>query len=375
MHVVHVIANNSTVPYLNWFAERLNKYPDIKFTVIALYPQEPDLISEMKRYGCDAYWIKYDPAKRKSGMAYAFLKLYKLFKKLKPDVLNAHLFDDSLPALLAARLAGIKKRVIRKQDTAFHWYFAPAWVWADRFNNFNSTDIIAISKDSKKFLLEKEKAPPRKIHMIHNGIPIKDFTTQMDSDKEFLIKKYGLEGKIVLGTVARYIEWKGYRYIIEAARTLTEKCKNLKFLFVGYGEQQPELEELVTKYGLSEYIVFTKWIDKKYIPSLYGIMDIYVHAAFMEPFGFVLIEAMANGVPVVTSKTGVAADVLEHKVTCYFTGDNDSKGIADGVEWMLGNPSEREAMKEKIQKIALEQFSVEHMLDEHIKVYRLENSK
>lgn len=370
MHVVQVIANNSSVPYLNWFAERLGNYPDIKFTVIALYPEKPLLLEEMNKYGCDAYWIKFDAAKRKSGMVFAFLKLYSLFKKLNPDVVNAHLFDDSVPGLLAARLAGIKRRVIRKQDAAFHWYYKPIWVWADRFNNFNSTDIIAISEDSKEFLLTKEKAPIEKLRMIHNGIPIKDFTRQIDVDKDFLIKKYGLEGKIVLGTISRYIEWKGYRYIIEAARTLTQKFKNMKFIFAGYGEQQKELEELVEKYGLSEYIVFTGWIDRKYIPSLYGIIDVYIHAAIMEPFGFVLVEAMANGVPIVTSKTGVAADVLEHKSTCYFTGGKDSKGIEEGVNWMLENPSEREAMKEKIKKIAVEKFGVEKMLDEHIKVYR-----
>ncbi len=370
MHVVHVIANNSTVPYLNWWAERLVKYPDVKFTVIVMYPEKPHLIDEMKAHGCDAHWIVYDQSKRKSGMIKAFFRLYKLFKKLNPDVVNAHLFDDSVPALLAARFASVKKRVIRKQDTAYHWHHTPLWVWVDRFNNMNSTDIIAISEDSKKFLIEKENAYDNKVKMIHNGIPINDFTAQSESDKEFLTKKFGLEGKTVIGTIARYIEWKGYRYIIEAAKTLVEKNKSLKFLFVGYGEQQQELEELVNKNNLSEYIIFTNWIDPKYIPSLYGLMDIYVHAAMMEPFGFVFIEAMANGVPIVTSKTGVAADVLTHEETCCFTGDKDSKGIAEGVEWMLAHPVEREAMKERIKKIASEQFNVEHMLDEHINIYR-----
>ena len=370
MHVVHVIANNSSVPYLNWFAERLSAYPDVKFTFIVMYPEKPHLIEEMNKLGHDAYWVEFDSSRRKSGMLSSFFKLYGLFKKLKPDVVNAHLFDDSVPALLAARFAGVKKRVIRKQDTAFHWYFKPLWVWADRFNNLNSTDIIAISEDSKKFLLEKEKAPANKVRMIHNGIPIKHFTAQVDSDKAFLIQKYGLEGKIVLGTIARYIEWKGYKYIIEAAKTLTQKNKDLKFLFVGYGEQQQELEDLVNQNGLSEYIVFTNWIDRKYIPSLYGIMDLYIHAAVMEPFGFVLVEAMANGVPIVTSKTGVAADALTHKETCYFTGDKDPKGIAEGVEWMFENPDARDAMKDKIRKLANDEYSVEHMLDEHIKVYR-----
>ncbi len=370
MHVVHVIANNSSVPYINWFAERLDKYPDVKFTVIALYTERPRLLEEMKTYKCDAYWIKFDQAKRKSGMVYAFFKLYKLFKELKPDVVSAHLFDDSVPALMAARVLGIKRRIIRKQDTAYHWYFAPLWVWMDRLNNLNSTKIIAISEDSKKFLIEKEKASPDKIKMIHNGIPIKAFTAQVYADKKYLIEKFGLEGKIVIGTIARYIEWKGYRYIIEAAKTLVQKHKNLKFLFAGYGEQQAELEALVKEYNLSEHIIFTGWIERKHIPSLYGIMDLYVHAAVMEPFGFVLVEAMANGVPIVTSKTGVAADALIHQQTCYFTGDKDPKGIVEGVHWMLEHKEEREAMKEKIKKIAEEEFSVEKMLDEHIKVYR-----
>ena len=205
--------------------------------------------------------------------------------------------------------------------------------------------------------------------MIHNGIPIKDFTNQIDADKTFLIKKYNLEGKVVIGTISRYIEWKGYRYIIEAAKTLSQKYPNLRFLFIGYGDQQKELEELVNSYSLSEYIIFTGWIDRRYIPSLYGIMDLYVHAAIMEPFGFVLVEAMANGVPIVTSKTGVAADVLKHKETCFFTNDKDPQGIIDGVTWMLENPSEKEVIKEKTRKIAAAEFSVEHMLAEHIKVY------
>ncbi|HWY98864.1 MAG TPA: glycosyltransferase, partial [Bacteroidia bacterium] len=255
IHVVHVIANNSTVPYLSWFTERLKNFPGVKFSFIVLYPEEPSMVKEMKERGCECYWIKFDTSKRKRGMIIAMFKLYRLFKILKPDVVNAHLFDDSLPALLAARLAGVKKRIIRKQDTAYHWYFKPVWVLADRFNNFNATDIIAISNDSYKFLLENEKAPIKKMTMIYNGIPISDFTTQNNTDREFLVKKYGLEGKTVIGTIARYIEWKGYRYIIEAVKMLTQKNKNLKFLFVGYGEQEQELEDMVNKYDLTEYIV------------------------------------------------------------------------------------------------------------------------
>jgi glycosyltransferase involved in cell wall biosynthesis len=370
MHVVHVIANNSSVPYLNWFTDRLKNYTGIKFSFIVLYPEKPEMMKEMELRGCECYWVEFDSDKRKSGMIKALFKLYKLFKKLNPDVVNAHLFDDSLPALLAARFAGVKRRVIRKQDTAYHWLYAPQWVWADRFNNNNATHIIAISEEAKKFVIEKEKALPSKVYMIHNGIPLDEFTRQDKETIESFKKKFELEGKIVLGTIARFIEWKGYKYIIEAARILAAKNINFKFLLIGEGEQKKEMQDLVDKYKLNEHIVFTGWVNRKDIPSLYGVMDLYVHAAIMEPFGFVVSEAMANGVPIVTTKTGAAADVLKHKETCYFAEDRSPQSLADGIEWMINNPELREKMKGEIKQLAEQNFDIDKMLEKHILLYK-----
>jgi len=369
-HIVQVIANNSSVPYLNWFADRLKNYPGIKFTVIVLFPEKPQMIEDMKLRGCECYWIEFDSNKRKAGMIKTFFKCYALFRRLKPDVVNSHLFDDSLPALLAARLAGIKKRVIRKQDTAFHWVHAKQWIWADKLNNTNATDIIAISEESKRFIIEKEKAIPSKVYMIHNGIPLAEYSRQDEKVKESLRRKYKLEGKIVFGTIARFIEWKGYRYIIEAARILVEKRKNYVFLLVGEGEQKNEMQELVNKYKLNDNVVFTGWIEMKEIPSLYGLMDLYVHAAVMEPFGFVVSEAMANGVPIVTTKTGAAADVLKHKETCYFANDEDPRSLAEGIDWMLENHDLKEKMKEELKQLAWNNFSIDTMLEKHILLYK-----
>ncbi len=307
-------------------------------------------------------------------MLVAFVKIYKLFRKLKPDVANTNLFDDSFIGLLAARLAGVKIRVILKQDTAFHWFYKPSYVWADRFNNNNATHIVAPCNETRKFIIEKEKANPEKVHIIHSGIDLNDITNKSEDYKKLLIEKYGLKDKFVVCTIARLIEWKGYRYVIEAVRILTESNKNLRFLFVGEGEQKAELMDLADKYRLSNYIVFTGWIERKYIPSLYGAMDLYVHAAVMEPFGFVFCEAMANGVPLVTTKTGAAADILTHKETCYFAEDKNPKSLADGIKWMIENPVKRVEMKEKVKELAEKYFSVDRMLDDYINLYK-QNSK
>ena len=166
-----MMANNPSVPYFKWFAEEVRNHPELKFTFVAMCRDKPIMIEEMKERGCDCVWIEFNPKSRKSGMIKAFFELVKLFRKLKPDVVHTHLFDDSFPGLLAAKIAGVKKRVITKQDTTFHWYYAPKWVWADRFNNRNATHIIAVTEENKQFILESERADPKKVHRIHNGFP------------------------------------------------------------------------------------------------------------------------------------------------------------------------------------------------------------
>ena len=105
LQVVFLMANNSSVPYFNLFAERSNLDDTYEFSFVCLHPTKPKMIEDMKGYNCKCYWVKFDSKNRKSEMIKATWKLFKLFRKIKPHVINSHLFDDSLPALLAARLA------------------------------------------------------------------------------------------------------------------------------------------------------------------------------------------------------------------------------------------------------------------------------
>jgi len=331
-----------------------------------LHSEKPQMIEDASKFGWDCYWIKFENTKRKSSMVSSFFKLYKLFKKIKPDVVHSHLFDDSLPTLLAARLANVKKRVITKQDTTFHYYYAPKWVKADIFNNWNATNLIPVSKEAEEFILDKENAPPSKITMIHHGIPSKIFTSQSDDYKIELIEKYNLTGKIVIGTVCRLIEWKGYRYIIAAAEKVVEQHPNAIFLFIGEGPQKNELVNLAKKHNVLDHIVFTGWMDRAYIPSLYSVLDVYAHAASFEPFGFVIPEAMMNAAPVVSTPTGSALDSINHKENGYIVKYKDSDSLAKGILYTIKNG---DSFKLKGKETALKMFEFDLMYNNYIKLY------
>ena len=369
IHIVWVLANNSTAPYFNWFAERATKDPSVKMSFVCLYPERPRMIDDMKAYGYDCYWIKYDHTRRKWQMPWATLKLRRLLKKLKPDIVHTHLFDDSLMGLIAEKKVGVKGRFITKGDTGFHYYYTPRWVWLDRLNNRNATHIIAISSESQKFIIEREQADISKVHLIHHGIPIRQLTTSSEKDKDALTKKYNLSGRIVIGTIARFIEWKGYKTIIAAAEKLVKENSNLLFLLIGKGDQRNEIEQMVAEKKLGNHVAFIDWVDPQQLPSLYQLMNIYLHAAKNEPFGLVIAEALANGVPVVSTKTGAALDAIEHKKSGYLCDYEKPEEILEGIKYVLNNNTGNTiglAGRQAAEKM----YTVELMYQKHIELYK-----
>jgi len=365
-HIVYTIADKGDVPYFKWFAEKMLKEQNFKVSFVALHTEKTPMLEYVKKLGFDSYHIFFDANDRKKSMLKSFWKLYKLFKKINPDIVQTNLFDDSLPSLLVARIVGVKKRIIIKQDTTFHYYYAPKWVKADRFNNWNATDLVPVSNEAKQFIIEKEKADVNKITMIHHGIPSKLFTQSTKEYKQFLIEKYNLKDKIIIGTVSRLIEWKGYRYIIKAAKKVIDLYPNAIFIFVGEGDQKQELIDLTKENNVFENIIFTGWMDRKLIPSFYSILDVYAHAASFEPFGFVIPEAMMNGAPVVSTPTGSALDAIKHKENGYLSEYRNSESLANGIIYIIENGKE---FKEKGKQTALDMYEFEVMYNNYLKLY------
>jgi glycosyltransferase involved in cell wall biosynthesis len=369
MKVLMTMANNSFTAYFDRFAKLSHQYEDVEFVFVCMYPETPKMVEGLKALGCKCHWIKYDDKKRKMGFLKVFFAMLSIILKEKPDVLHCHLFDDSMPSLMASYLLRVRGRVISKFDTGYHYNFTPSWVKFDKFNNFLATHLIAISDESEKFILDIEKADQAKLSVIHCGIDPEEVSNCSEKVLEELKYKFKLgEYDNVVLKATRYIEWKGYRYVIGAIKTVLEKNPSTTFLFVGYGEQKEELEELVNAEGVEANVQFIGFVSREELNGLMRLCDVYIHASTDEPFGYVIGEAMINGLACVFTPTGAAHDSVNHLENGYLVKLKDSKTIADGINYMIENDVEQ--IKANAKETATRMFHVDNVFASHVEVYR-----
>ena len=369
MHVLHTFANNGTVPYLTWFTDRAKREGAPRYTFILMVPERPPMIDEMRDKGFEVIWIRYDDSRRKRGLLRALPLLWWHMLRIRPDIVHCNLFDDSLPGLIAARCAGIRRRVLTRQDTGYHWMHARRWVALDRWNNRMATHIIAISEENRRFIVEQEGADERKIHLVHNGIPVDRFTRQDEAVMRRLRQRFDLhDDHLVFGSVARYVHWKGHRHVIEAAARIVSRHPNARFLLCGSGVLRPRMEELARSIGIASQVHFIDRIEPLEMPSFYGILDAFLHAAVMEPFGLVYAEAMMNGVPVVSTRTGAAADAIVNGVNGILIEEPSGEALAAGVERLL--ELDRRAIGRSGRDTALRMYPFDVMWKGTMDVYK-----
>ncbi|MFH0895764.1 MAG: glycosyltransferase family 4 protein [Bacteroidota bacterium] len=368
-HAVILMANNSSVHYFTWFAELTSKYPDIKLTFIALHKERPAMLDEMEELGCDCIWVYFDSNKRKRSMVSSFFKLYRIFRRIKPDAVNPHLFDDAVPSLFAAKLAGVPVRAVTKQDTWIHYNYNPGIMKFDRFNNRNASVIVAVSEESKEFILNHEKANPEKVIVVHQGISPNVFHSRSEEEIKAVKDKFGLHNRKIVAAVGRLTPLKNNNLVIEAAEKVISKHPEALFVFVGSGDPdyKEELKTMIRNKGLENHFIITGWVDKQTLANLYSVMCCMVHTSQSEAFGFVIAEAMMSGTCIVSTARGCARDVFVHKENGYLAEENNPVSLAEGINYVIENCNS--GMGTKARETALKYFDVELMFQRYLEIY------
>jgi glycosyltransferase involved in cell wall biosynthesis len=269
--------------------------------------------------------------------------------------------------MAAAKLAGIPKRIHTRHDATIHHDFHPNAVKYDKVINGLATQIIAITKNVKRILVEMEGVSENKITIIHHGFRLDQFETVTEARKTALLEKYFPVQKpaFVIGAVSRFIEWKGLQYLIPAFEEVFKKNPGAHLVLANaQGPYEAELEKMLEKLPKGSY---TKIFFEKDVIALYHLFDVFVHVPVdeqAEAFGQVYIEAMAAGIPSVVTLSGIAPDFIEDGTHALVAPFRDTRTLAEKINSLLQNDELKKRLATNAKKAIATEFSIERMITE-----------
>jgi glycosyltransferase involved in cell wall biosynthesis len=174
----------------------------------------------------------------------------------------------------------------------------------------------------------------------------------------------------LLCVVARLENEKGVHTAIEAVGQLVQETglKDLKLKIVG-GNGKPEYEayirNLVTQYQLESFIEFKPAISKEKLPALYQQADVFLFTSIWpEPFGRVIVEAMASGLTVVGAPVGGAAEILRADENALTFTPDDPSSLAQQLRRLIETPALRDRLAKAGRETAVGQFDLQRMTNE-----------
>lgn len=254
-----------------------------------------------------------------------FFKMWKVLKKIKPEVIHTH---------LSAAIY------------AFPYVLFHNTKLIHTVHNLPEKDIPKITRLFLKLLIKLKKAVPvaishilaEKIAMYYNiaqeTVPIvynpvdlskyNDLNLKNENDKYFW-----------LCNVGRLTPQKNHKMLIEAFSIARKKNSNLRLLIVGDGELREELENQVVQKQLKSSIQFLG--TRSDIPNILSNVDAFVLTSKFEGLPLSLLEAMAAGLPVIATKVGGVPDIINHNRNGILVESNDIKGFAEAILKLVNN--------------------------------------
>lgn len=225
--------------------------------------------------------------------------------------------------------------------------------------------IIAISEMVKKDIQKHYRVPDDKIEVVYNGVSLTRFHPENKNRYRLSIReKLNIpEKEILIIFVGSGFERKGLQFLLQSLKFLPSD--NWHLLLMGKGNWKRYLKFVAKKN--QKKIHCHEPVDD--LEKYYAAADIFVLPSIYEPFGNANLEALASGLPVVTSRNSGAAEILDHGGNGrVIENPSDPREIAENIN-ALFDPMVRECMGQKARSLA-EKFSQEKNLQEMIKVYQ-----
>jgi glycosyltransferase involved in cell wall biosynthesis len=331
---------------------------------IVIIKSEGWLSTELIRNNIKPYII---PSDGSFNLMY-LLKLIRVIKKERIQLIHSHLFGANVYSSVAGLLTKIPvistfhgandispdERLLKVKELIL---------------NYGSNKIVAVSQSLLTELLARINLNKYKIEVIYNGVD----TVKYNTNKKIKLKKeYGLDNKgFLLGALGNVRKDKSYDVLLEAAHLLSKSDLKFKILVAGDTKLDQGLyANLVSKqveYGLEDKVEFIGFCDQ--VIDFLSNLDLFVLSSSSEGFSIATIEAMATGIPVLSTRCGGPEEIIQDGIDGYLVEKNSPAALARKITDCLNDSSNLKLVAIKAKRKVKENFALELMIDNYLNLY------
>jgi len=273
------------------------------------------------------------------------LKLWRLFRRERPDIVHTHSSKAGILGRLAARLAGV--------PVIFHTYhgfgfndFQPRliktlYIWLERITGRVTNQTVIVSYANAKRAEDSGIVRNNDWILCRDAISLEQF--MQPGPRRTKLREWNVpENRVVAGMVACFKPQKSPLDFVEVAARVLKETDRVHFIMAGDGELRPAIEARIRDLGISSHITLLGW--QKDMPEVYRNLDVVVLTSLWEGLPCVFSEAMAAGLPIVATQVDGAREAIIDGDNGFLHGPHDVEGMAKSVLKLVENPALREAM-------------------------------
>ena len=311
---------------------------------------------------------------------YVFLRLRRVIKSLKSEIVHTHLLKSNLLGSYAAELTN-RKFIIHDHmgvypaslDLYGH-YLPPVliqniYIHAYRHLIRKCDQVILLNNGMLKSYQDCYDLIDSNIRVLPNAIDVQAFCPQSRKNQKSSIREelsMPANTRIVI-MIARLEPEKDWITFLEVSKEFRDAYEPpVAFLIVGAGSEENHLKEYAHENGL-RHVFFLGYRDD--IPNLLNQSDIFLLTSSREPFGIVVVEAMAAGCPVVATRSGGPEFIIEDGETGLLTDVGDVRGLVLSIQRILEDYDLKVKLSRNARKTVEKYYSIENITLELTKIY------
>lgn len=364
--IAHVIYRLDFGGLENGLVNLINGMPEYRHAVICM-DDFTDFRLRIKRDDVGVFALK----KREGWDASVYLRLYKLFRELKPAIVHSRNLAG-LDALVPAFWAKVPVRIHGEHGRDVHDLDGKSrkYRWLRRMFKPVVHHYIALSRDLEKYLRGPIAIERSRVSQIYNGVNVERFHPRADSAAK---RTHGFNdpGAVVIGTVGRMKEVKDplllARAFIWSLQKIPEAKTRLRLVMVGDGPLLEPARAMLREAGFADLA----WLPgaRDDVHDILRDLDVFVLPSLAEGISNTILEAMACALPVIATGVGGNPELVHDGVTGRLVPREDLGALSSAIGFYFSHHAERARHGEEGRRVVEARFSMGAMVQGYANVY------